>query len=87
MNFVENQSTIMSAMSPLGSDFCDYFYYLTMINLILLVYVILVALYIFIFEKKKDSLFHVILSFLPIFMGYFTNRLLYSMCVGSTQKM
>ena len=36
MNFVENQSTIMSAMSPLGSEFCDYFYYLTMINLILL---------------------------------------------------
>ena len=87
MNLIENQSTFMAAMSPLGSEFCDYFYYLTMINLILLVYIILVALYIFIFEKKKDSLFHVILSILPIFISYFTNRLLYSMCVGSTQKM
>jgi len=87
MNHVENQSTFMSAMSPLGSEYCDYFYYLTMINLILLVYVIFVALYIFIFEKKKDSLFHVILSILPIFISYFTNRLLYSICIGSTMKM
>lgn len=87
MNHVENQSTFMSAMSPLGSEYCDYFYYLTMINLILLVYVILVALYIFIFEKKRDSLFHIILSILPIFISYFTNRLLYSICIGSTMKM
>lgn len=87
MNLAETQSTFMSAMSPLGSEYCDYFYYLTMINLILLLYVILVALYIFIFEKKRDSLFHIILSVLPIFISYFTNRLLYSMCVGSTQKM
>lgn len=87
MNFLENQSTIMAAMAPLGKEFCDYFYYLTMINFILLVYVILVAGYIFIFEKKRDSLFHVMLSILPIFISYFTNRLLYSMCVGSTQKM
>ena len=87
MNIIENQSTFVTAMSPLGSEFCDYFYYLTMINLILLVYVIIVALYIFIFHNKKDSLFHVVLSILPIFISYFTNRLLYSMCVGSTQKM
>lgn len=87
MNHVENQSTFMSAMSPLGSEYCDYFYYLTMINLILLVYVILVALYIFIFEKKRDSLFHIVLSILPIFISYFTNRLLYSICIGSTMKM
>ena len=87
MNHVENQSTFMSAMSPLGSEYCDYFYYLTMINLILLVYVILVALYIFIFEKKRDILFHIILSILPIFISYFTNRLLYSICIGSTMKM
>ena len=87
MNLVETQSTFMSAISPLGREYCDYFYYLTMINLILLVYVILVALYIFIFEKKRDSLFHIVLSTLPIFISYFTNRLLYSMCVCSTQKM
>jgi hypothetical protein len=87
MNLVETQSTFMSAISPLGREYCDYFYYLTMINLILLVYVILVALYVFIFEKKRDSLFHIVLSTLPIFISYFTNRLLYSMCVGSTQKM
>ncbi len=87
MHHAENQSTFMSAMSPLGSEYCDYFYYLTMINLILLVYVILVALYIFIFEKKRDSLFHIVLSILPIFISYFTNRLLYSICIGSTMKM
>ena len=73
--------------APLGSIYCDYFFYLTVINFILLVYVLLSALYIFLFDKKsKDSIFHIMLVALPTFLGYFTNRLLYSMCVGSTSQ-
>ena len=40
----------------------------------------------FLYDKKKDGIFHIILVSLPTFVAYFTNRLLYSMCVGSTQK-
>lgn len=74
-----------SPFAPLGKIYCDYFFYLTVINFILLVYILLSALYIFFFDKKKESIFQIILVSLPTFLAYFTNRLLYSMCVGSTQ--
>ena len=78
--------TIKTAITPLSGEYCDYFYYLSMINLLLVLYIILAALYVFLFDKKKDGIFHIILVSLPTFVAYFTNRLLYSMCVGSTQK-
>ena len=78
--------TIKTAETPLSGEYCDYFYYLSMINLLLVLYIILAALYVFLFDKKKDGIFHIILVSLPTFVAYFTNRLLYSMCVGSTQK-
>ncbi len=76
---------IQSVFSPLGKQYCDYFFYLTVINVILLMYIIFSAIYIFLFDKKKETIFQVILVSLPTLVGYFTNRLLYSMCVGSTQ--
>lgn len=75
-----------SNFSPLGKDYCDYFYYLSVINFILFVYIILAGLYTILFDKKKDGLFNILLISLPTFVAYFTNRLLYSMCVGSTQR-
>jgi hypothetical protein len=42
-------------------------------------------LFAFFFDKKKEGLLQIFLISLPTFIGYFTNRLLYSMCVGSTQ--
>ena len=85
MNSFQNNSTFMSAFSPLSGEYCNYFYYLTVLNFIILLYILLSALFIFFFEKKRENLFQVILVALPTFIGYFTNRLLYSMCVGSTQ--
>lgn len=76
---------IQSIVAPLGKQYCDYFFYLTVINVILLMYIIFSAIYIFLFDKKKETIFQVILVSLPTLVGYFTNRLLYSMCVGSTQ--
>ncbi len=81
----QSEQVFKSAISPLSGEYCDYFYYLSVINFILILYIILSALYIFLFDKKKEGLFHVILVALPTFLAYFTNRLLYSMCVGSTQ--
>ena len=74
-----------SSFSPLGREYCDYFFYLSVINFILLLYILLSALYVFFFDKKRDGIFHIIIVALPTFIGYFTNRLLYSMCTGSTQ--
>ena len=50
----------------------------------LFIYILVSALYVFFFDKKKENLFQIVLVALPTFVAYFTNRLLYSMCVGST---
>ena len=86
MNFAQNQSALMSAFTPFGGEYCDYFYYLSVLNFMILLYIFLSAVYVFIFEKEKKSIFHILLVSLPTFLAYFTNRLLYSMCVGATQK-
>ena len=87
MNTLEQSGqSLKEAVTPLTGEYCDYFYYLSVINLLLVLYIILAALYVFLFDKKKDGIFHIILVALPTFLAYFTNRLLYSMCVGSTQK-
>ena len=70
--------------APLGKVYCDYFFYLTVINFMLFIYILVSALYVFFFDKKKENLFQIVLVALPTFVAYFTNRLLYSMCIGST---
>ena len=71
--------------TPLNREYCDYFFYLSVINFIFFLYILLAGLYVFLFDKKKEGLFTILLVSLPTFVAYFTNRLLYSMCVGSTQ--
>jgi|AntAceMinimDraft_11_1070367.scaffolds.fasta_scaffold16333_1 hypothetical protein len=83
--FTQSGQSLKDAVKPLSGEYCDYFYYLSVINLLLVLYIILSALYIFLFDKKKDGIFQIFLVSLPTFIAYFTNRLLYSMCVGSTQ--
>lgn len=79
-----NQPDFLSTFfSPLARDYCDYFYYLSILNFIILIYIILAGLYMMLFDKKKDGLFNIVLVALPTFVAYFTNRLLYTMCVGS----
>jgi len=85
MNQPQSDNFLQTPFSALGTNYCDYFFYLTVINFILLIYILLSALYVFLFDKKKETLFQIILISLPTFLAYFTNRLLYSMCVGSTQ--
>jgi len=73
-----------ATFSPLDKSYCDYFFWLSVINFMLIIYILLTSLYVFFFEKKKDVL-QIALVALPTFLSYFTNRLLYSMCIGSTQ--
>jgi hypothetical protein len=84
--YIMNQLDFLTSyFTPLKREYCDYFYYLSVINFIFLVYIVLAGLYTMMFDKKKDGLFTILLVTLPSFLAYFTNRLLYSMCVGSTQ--
>lgn len=68
------------------SDYCLWFYYLSVMGFIFLVILLLSAVFTMLFDKKKTksgyyfALFIVALSY-GIF--YFQNRLLYSMCVKS----
>jgi len=79
-----NDGFFQTPFAPLNREYCDYFFYLTVINFIILLYILLSAVYVFFFSKKSDGFFNIILVALPTFVAYFTNRLLYSMCVGST---
>ena len=68
-------------LSPYSQEYCAYYFYLTFFALIFLVMAILdvvVGIY-----MNKLSFFDGIMSILGPFLIYFTNRLLYSMCVGA----
>lgn len=68
------------------SDYCLWFYYLSVFGFVFLVILLLSAIFTLVFSKKKTksgyyfALFIVALSY-GVF--YFQNRLLYSMCVKS----
>jgi len=81
----QGDSFFQSPFAPLGRIYCDYFFWLSVINFIVLLYILFSLLFAFFFDKKKEGLLQIFLISLPTFIGYFTNRLLYSMCVGSTQ--
>lgn len=65
--------------SPLGREYCAYFYWLTVISFIFL----LIALYqsLMLLFKGKFRITRFILSLIAPFLLYFNNRLLYGMCV------
>lgn len=68
-------------LSPYSHEYCAFYFYLTVFALIFLVLAIAdaaVSLY-----KNKVGVFDAIMSLFGPFLIYFTNRLLYSMCVGS----
>ena len=54
----QSDTFLQTPFAPLGKIYCDYFFYLTVINFILLVYILLSALYIFFFDKNLSNFFH-----------------------------
>ena len=75
-----------SPFAPLGKIYCDYFFWLSVLNFIILMYILFTLLFGLFFEKKKDGLMNIFLISLPTILAYFTNRLLYSMCSGSLEN-
>lgn len=70
-------------LSPLGPAYCDYFYYLMVIEFILISFIILRASFVLLTSSKKDSVSPLMYSLPGFILSYFTHRLLYSMCAAS----
>ena len=70
--------------SPLGKEYCFYFYSLMVLSLFFLVINIISVIWIATTAKsKRKNLFRGIISIvIPGFLIYFQNRLLYSMCIN-----
>ena len=73
-------SFVDNLFSPLGKEYCGYFYWLTVIAFIFL----LLALFNVVTKllKGKVSVVDSLLTLLAPALAYFVNRLLYSMCVN-----
>jgi hypothetical protein len=68
---------------PLSSDFCIYFYFLSMFGFILFCFTVILGLYMGITKEKNfEFYFKTGMLCLAYLIFYFQNRLLYSMCTG-----
>jgi len=71
--------------SPLGKEYCWYFYFLALIALVLILLKALNIIYSLFTKKEKDSTRYAsdFILLLSLLLSYFVNRLLYSMCTRS----
>jgi len=71
---------------PLSKDSCLYFFILTVICFVTLVFVLLTELYFIVMNYNKlnlKSFQHGVLILCNVFIAYFVNRLFYTMCAKS----
>jgi hypothetical protein len=80
-------STLDYLYGPLSKKYCLFFYYLSVIGFVLLVFVVSFTIYSS-FSKKLPYHFYASMFSLFVIYGisYFQNRLLYSMCSASPRK-
>lgn len=69
--------------NPLGAEWCDFYYFLMVIVLIVFILQLLSFLYGLLFRKGKGMDMKEVTSLVVSFMMYFTYRMFYSMCLGS----
>ena len=67
--------------SPVGREYCNWFYFLTLSSFVFMVMAGFCTLSLVL--KKKLEPMEGLIIFISPFLSYFTNRLLYSMCAGS----
>ncbi len=69
---------------PISKEYCIYFYYLSIIAFIWFILLVLSTLVIGITERKRMGYYMPMIGVALMYLvGYFQNRLLYSMCVGT----
>jgi hypothetical protein len=74
-----------SLLSPLGKNYCLWFYILAFVNLIF-IFILIIGFVFSIFSKDKEVQKHtypMLYSMIPVIITYFQSRLLYGMCIGS----
>ena len=77
-----------STFGPLGKQYCGWFYWLSVISLVLFVISIVTLLYALFFGSEKIStglLMNLLAISFVYFIPYFENRLLYTMCQNSSR--
>ena len=80
---MENGGMSNYLFGPLGAEYCNYFYFLSVISFVFFIVVLLSVLYnIFTTKNKVDYVNMVLITFQP-FLAYFVNRLFYTMCMNS----
>ena len=77
---------MMDLFSPLSNDStnCDYFYVLSIIGFIIIVMSVMIAIIVIITLNKKLNytiLLNLIMLMVNGFLIYYSNRLLYTMCL------
>ena len=79
-------SDLMNSLyGPLSAKYCLYFYILSVIMFLTFIFSLGNILLKLVRQKSSDGtnmLLHINIL-ISAFVGYFTNRLMYSMCVGS----
>ena len=74
---------IKSFFEPLGVEYCDYFYVLSIIFFVIFVITTITVIMKCFSKKKGMKLSDCFILITQPLMLYFINRLYYSMCVGS----
>ena len=79
-------SNLMDSLyGPLSVKYCFYFYILSVIMFVTFLFVLGNILFKLVRQKTSDAS-NMLLQFnllITVFIGYFSNRLMYSMCAGS----
>jgi hypothetical protein len=80
---MHNNNFLDNIFSPLGPQYCNYFYYLTVFFFSMFVFTAVVVLKSVFMDKKKMKISNIMIILTQPLLLYFVNRLYYSMCVGS----
>ena len=80
-------ATLDYIYGPINQKYCLYFYILSVIGFLALLFVLIMLVY-SVFARKNSALFYINMIAMAILyaMGYFQNRLLYNMCAGTMKK-
>ena len=80
---LSSDSMLPAFFSPYSKDYCLYFYIVMIITFIFFVVALFQSLYLLF--KQDIGVGMAIMNVITPFLLYFTNRLMYSMCVNSLQ--
>jgi len=80
---MHNNYFLDSLFSPLGAQYCNYFYYLTVFFFAMFIFSAVVILKSFFTDKNTMKAVDIVTILTQPLLLYFINRLYYSMCIGS----